>query len=638
MLATTIFVSAEDGSQLWLRYGNGNKARVFTSLTDATSHLAKEELTNYWDGQAVKLQIGKEGPTTEGGFRVDVSSDTIVITAQSSIGLLYGTYDLLRVRHSGVPTQKQQVLIYGGEWTDWPRLRLRILNHWDNLDGSIERGYAGKSILWNDQLSFDKERLLQYARANASIGINGAVLNNVNASPQMLSRKILRQVKTYADILRPYGIRVFLSVNFATPMHLSKLKTADPMDSGVRKWWADKTAEIYKLIPDFGGFLVKANSENQLGPGDYGRTHAEGANMLAQALKPYGGIVMWRSFVYSHNDGSKDRVMQALEEFKPLDGQFDDNVILQSKNGPLDFQPREPYAPIFTSMQDTKQMAELQITQEYTGQSIHLAYLATMWNEFFQSVDYRRLQGIAGVANIGQDTNYCGHHFSQANWYAFGRLAWNPELYAADIAMEWMHQTFTTDKAFTQPILQMMMESREACVDYMMPLGLHHIFQFDHHYGPNPGGWQEGCPIQWCMCYYDRADSTGLGFDRSSSGSNAVSQYPHPYDSIYNNLASCPEEYLLWFHHVPWDYRLRNGLTLMDNLRLHYDRGVRAVESCLSTWQQMQPLVDQRRWQEVDHRLHMQLDNARLWRTTCLGYYGGIARQTEMKTNKIRKR
>ena len=481
------------------------------------------------------------------------------------------------------------------------------------------------------------QRLIDYARANASVGINGAVLNNVNASPKMLTRPYLDSVRMIADILRPWGIKVYLSVNFGSSKALGATKTADPLDKRVVKWWQDKAKELYRLIPDFGGFLVKANSEGQPGPFDYGRTHADGANMLADALRPYGGIVMWRSFVYGARHKGEDRVKQAVSEFKELDGLFRPNVMLQSKNGPLDFQPREPYAPIFDNMKQTPQMVEFQITQEYLGQSKHLTYLATMWKEFFSFVSPSRLKGIAGVSNIGQDKTWCGHDFSQANWYAFGRLAWNPELSSEDIAREWLQQTFTTSTDFVDPMTEVMMTSREACVDYMMPLGLHHIFKFDHHYGPEPDGFKAEYPIEWCPVYYHKADTAGIGFDRSSHGTDAVGQYAEPYRSLYNDLRTCPEAYLLWFHHLPWNYPMRDGRTLWESLNAHYNRGVEATEGYLDTWQRVRPYVEEAdhdsgqasgsRWSRVNELLKTQVENAREWRDVCLKYFHSFTRR-----------
>ena len=593
-LMVVCLAKAEDGSRLWLRYAEVNKAKV-----TGTECLAAEELRKYYQGAKAQLVIDPAVADDEGYV---VSGHTV--RAKTQQGLLYGAYALLR----------------GETGASSPFYRLRILNHWDNLDSSIERGYAGRSIFWP---TFDPQHIKDYARANASIGINGTVLNNVNASPKMLSRENLDKVKQIADILRPYGIKVYLSVNFASPMGLGGLKTADPLNQQVKQWWKKKAAEIYKLIPDFGGFLVKANSEGQPGPGDYKRSHADGANMLADAVAPYGGIIMWRSFVYGANHKGEDRVKQAVSEFLPCDGQFRKNVILQSKNGPLDFQPREPYAPIFDNIKQTPQMAELQITQEYLGQSRHLVYLAPMWREFFRYVEPSRLVGIAGVANIGLDTNWCGHHFSQANWYAFGRLAWNPSMKSEEIASEWLKATF--DGAESEKLLSVMLRSREACVDYMMPLGLHHIFKFDHHYGPEPNGFIKSYPLEWCPVYYHQADKQGVGFNRTHTGSNATSQYREPYCSRYDDPSTCPENLLLWFHHLPWTYRMNSGRTLWEEMQYRYNRGVNEVEDFCKVWQECKPSIDEQRWREVDERMKHQLENAREWRDVCLKYFGSFA-------------
>ena len=441
----------------------------------------------------------------------------------------------------------------------------------------------------------------------------------------MMTAEYINKVRVIANILRPYGIRVYLSINFASPMALGYTKTADPLNKKAQQWWKKKAKEIYAAIPDFGGFLVKANSEGQPGPGDYHRTHADGANMLADAVKPYGGIIMWRSFVYGANHKGEDRVKQAVSEFKGMDGKFRDNVILQSKNGPLDFQPREPYAPIFDNIKQTPQIAELQITQEYLGQSKHLTYLAPMWKEFFGFVNPDKLVGISGVANIGDDANWCGHPFSQANWYAFGRLAWNPSLTAEEIAHEWLVQTYENqDEKFTKPVEMMMMTSREACVNYMMPLGLHHIFKFDHHYGPEPDGFIASYPLEWCPVYYHKADAQGVGFDRSSKGTDAVGQYPEPYRSQYDNIETCPEEYLLWFHHVAWDYKMKSGSTLWQELCMKYNMGVAMVEVYRDFWHTSAKQYmkgHEQEWQHTDSLLNVQLENAKEWRNTCLKYF-----------------
>ena len=621
LILTMVFVQitkAEDGHQLWLRYQPVNKAKV-----TGPECLAADKLRTYFLGENATLVL--DPSMKEDAYLVNGST----VTAKNEIGLLYGAYALLR----------------GEQGYSAPYFNLRILNHWDNLDGSIERGYAGRSIFWdleNGQPKAVNTPLIEeYASANASIGINGTVLNNVNASPKMLSAIYINKVKEYADILRPYGIKVYLSVNFASPMSVPMkginngkvLKTADPLNATVKAWWKAKAKEIYQLIPDFGGFLVKANSEGQPGPFDYNRTHADGANMLAEAVAPYKGIIMWRSFVYGAKHKGEDRVKQAVSEFKELDGKFRSNVILQSKNGPLDFQPREPYAPIFDNIRRTKQMAELQITQEYLGHSRHLVYLAPMWREFFGFVAPERLVGIAGVANIGLDKNWCGHHFAQANWYAFGRLAWNPMLTSESIAKEWLTQTFKTQNdnlspltSHLSPLLSMMLRSRETGVDYMMPIGLHHIFAFDHHYGPEPNGFIPQYPIEWCPVYYHKADSLGIGFDRTHTGSYATAQYREPYCSMYDDINTCPERYLLWFHHVPWSHRMKSGRTVYEEMQFHYNRGVEEVEDFVRIWQEAKPVIDEQRWQEVDTRMQHQLENAREWRKVCLDYFGSFSK------------
>ena len=533
----------------------------------------------------------------------------IRLLASSDIGLLYGAFHLLRLQQTGASCQALNI-------EEAPAYDLRILDHWDNPDGTIERGFAGSSIFWSKN---DRERIREYARANASVGINGAVLNNVNAKPQTLSSETLTWVRTVADILRPYGIRVFLSVNFASPMRLGGLPTADPLDKAVVYWWEKKVEEIYRLVPDFGGFLVKANSEGEPGPCDYGRSHAQGANMLARVLKPHKGIVMWRTFVYSPND--EDRAKQAYKEFMPLDGKFLDNVILQIKNGPIDFQPREPYSPLFTALKTTPMMVELQVTQEYLGAANHLAFLAPMWSEFFSLVEPQSLRAIAGVANVGDDRNWCGHHFAQANWYAFGRLAWNPRLTPETIACEWLSQTFTTDTRFVRPMTELMVQSHETVVNYMMPLGLHHLFASGHHYGPQPWFTAPGMRSDWTPPYYHRSDARGLGFDRTRRGSDAVSQYPEELATQYDDIQTCPERYLLWFHHVPWDHRMQSGRTLWDELCHRYADGVAGARRMLATWDGMEPYIDAKRFADVQRKLRIQVRDAEWWRDACLLYF-----------------
>lgn len=613
-LALTLW--AEDGSRLWLRQTPVNQASVCCLVTSPTLTVAREELAALWKGGEVDLQLcadethrrlGKEG------YTIRTSEGKTVLEAATEQGLLYATYHLLRLQAEGADCTRLDI-------REKPAFDIRVLNHWDNLDGTVERGYAGRSLWkWEELTDSVSARYREYARANASVGINGTVLNNVNASPEILSADYLQKVRKLADVFRPYGIKVYLSVNFASPMKLGGLSTADPLDEEVARWWEEKVQEIYGLIPDFGGFLVKANSEGQPGPCDYGRTHAEGANMLAEALKPYGGIVMWRAFVYSPSDA--DRAKQAYLEFQPLDGRFRDNVMVQVKNGPIDFQPREPYSPLFGAMPHTPLMVEFQITQEYLGHSNHLAYLATMWKEFYHYVQPSSLKGVAGVVNVGDHVNWCGHDFAQANWYAYGRLAWNPDLSAEEIAREWLAQTFTANRRFVEPMTQVMMDSREAVVDYMMPLGLHHIFAWGHHYGPEPWCEVPGARADWLPSYYHQADKEGLGFDRSRSGSDAVSQYPDSLARVFDSLEQCPEEYLLWFHHVNWNQKLRSGRSLWDELCYKYQKGVDEVRAFQRIWKDMQPYVDAERYQAVAERLDIQARDAVWWKDACLEYF-----------------
>ena len=592
----------EDGSQLWLRLEKVTTTATVTGVKGT----AMTELQTYWQGGPVTLKRQK-GMARE-GYTIKSQGGKIVITAASDAGLLYGAYHLLRLQQTGQQCDRLDI-------KEEPFYDLRILNHWDNPNGTCERGFAGHSIFVNP----DPERLKMYGRANASVGINGTVLNNVNAKPEALSTASLESAKAIADQLRPYGIRVYLSINFASPIKVGGLKTADPLDAEVVNWWKDKVNEIYRLIPDFGGFLVKANSEGEPGPQDFGRTHADGANMLAGVLKPHNGIVMWRAFVYAPQ--SPDRANQAYLEFMPLDGQFADNVIIQVKNGPIDFQPREPYSPLFTAMQKTPMMVEFQLTQEYLGAANHLVYLAPMWKEFFSFVKPQSLKAMAGVANIGDDTNWCGHHFAQANWYAFGRAAWNPSLTPEQIADEWLKQTFTSDERMLRPVKQVMLDSREAAVKYMMPLGIHHIFAGGHHYGPEPWYSPRGVRADWTPPYYHRADSIGMGFDRTLNGSANVKQYPDELCRLYNDINTCPEELLAWFHHVPWDHRMKSGRTFWDELCHKYDDGVREARHFLAVWDAMQPYVDSQRFAEVQRKLRIQARDAEWWRDACLLYF-----------------
>jgi len=652
---------SEDGSRLWLRYEplSQNIARQYaqkiTSCTSSdpseTTKLAMNEFVVAFrqmtgkeiaiakaavDGSLV-LTIKKNDKqlVSPDAYRmesvVEKGKNMTVITAKTTNGLLYGVFHLLRLMQTRQDITSLDV-------AESPLYERRILNHWDNINGTIERGYAGYSLWdWDDLPATLSPRYREYARANASIGINGTVLNNVNANPTFITGEYLQKVAAIAGVFRPYGIKVYLSVNFSSPALLGKLPTSDPLDPAVRKWWKDKAKEIYALIPDFGGFLVKANSEGQPGPHDFGRTHVDGANMLAEALEPFNGIVMWRAFVY--NPSSPDRAKQAYEEFMPFDGKFHKNVIVQVKNGPVDFQPREPFSPLFGAMQKTPLMVEFQITQEYLGFSKQLAYLAPLFKECLDSDTYAKGKGstvaratdgnlfpqtitaIAGVANTGKDANWCGHHFAQANWYSFGRLAWNHQLSSETIADEWLRMTFTNHPDFLAPVKKMMMDSREAVVNYMMPLGLHHLFAWGHHYGPEPWCDIPGARADWLPSYYHKASAYGIGFDRTTKGSDAVSQYFPPLNEIYNNVATCPENLILWFHHLPWDYRLKNGRTLWDELCYKYDEGVNQARGFQKIWDRMEKYVDKNRFVEVQYKLKEQTKDAIWWKDGCLLYF-----------------
>jgi len=646
--AFAISVKAENGHDLWLRKQTAHMVNVVCKKQSPMLNIARQELRRGWLGRAgasFTLTIKPDKSIKGDGYKLDSSG----VQAGTEAGILYGVYDLLRRQQTGDLTQPV---------ISNPSYERRILNHWDNLNGTIERGYAGRSIFWrneNDSLltvtENDKDLWLEYARANASVGINGSVINNVNASAKILTAEYLKKVKAIANVLRQYGIKTYLSVNFSSPALLGKLKNSDPLAPEVIQWWKDKVKEVYQLIPDFGGFLVKANSEGQPGPQDFGRTHADGANMMADILKPYGGIVMWRAFVYSSND--KDRAKQAYTEFTTLDGQFRDNVIIQVKNGPIDFQPREPFSPLFGAMKKTSVMPEFQITQEYLGESIHLVFLSTMWEECLKSDTYQQGAGstigrctdgsiypqkytaIAGVANIGLDSNWCGHLFAQANWYAFGRLAWNNQLSSEAIAEEWIKLSFSAGDAvqpttidnndwqdrFLVPVKQMMLQSREAAVRYMMPLGLHHIFYPNHHYGPAPWWAPKDVRADWTPPYYHQADTNGIGFDRTATGSNAIAQYHEPLASQFEKPSTCPEIYLLWFHHLPWTYNVKSGRTLWDELCYDYEKGVDEVRGFQKTWDMVQPYVDAQRFSEVQSKLRRQCRDAQIWKDACLLYF-----------------
>ncbi|MCS4163679.1 alpha-glucuronidase [Sphingobacterium sp. BIGb0116] len=633
---------SEDGSQLWLRFSKqvkpvGTIQVIKGKSTDVTLALAKQELECYWKGGDVILKLDPSRKDLKDGYQISQHENQVYMIAGQSVGILYAVYHLLRLQETGAGIPRSGLV-------EIPAYDIRVLNHWDNLDGTIERGYAGHS-LWNWEELPNKlsPRYEQYGRANASIGINATVLNNVNASSDLLKTDYLKKVKALADVFRKYGIKVYVSINFSSPQNIGGLTNSDPLNQEVKRWWKSKVKEIYALIPDFGGFLVKANSEGQPGPQDYGRTHADGANMLADALSPYGGIVFWRAFVY--HPTKDDRAKQAYQEFVPLDGEFRDNVILQVKNGPIDFQPREPFNPLLGAMPNTAKMLEFQLTQEYLGFSNHLVYLAPLFKEVLDSDTYANGKGqtvskltdsrghlgrktaIAAVANIGLDTNWTGHHFAQANWYAFGRLAWNNNLSSVQIADEWIRMTFTGVQEFVEPIKKLMLESREAAVDYMMPLGLHHLFAFEHHYGPEPWGDIPGGRPDWMPWYYHNADSVGLGFDRTVNGSRAVTQYNPPLDKIYGNISTCPENLLLWFYHVSWNYRMNSSNTLWTELCFRYDHGVQKVREFQKVWDRMEKYIDRPRFLAVQAKLRIQARDAVWWKDACLQYFQCFSRQ-----------
>ncbi len=597
-----------------------NKKRLSTTLELAHQELTAPDMLP--DITQVRVETRSRPSDGNDSYEITRQDDRITITAPTDLGALYGAYHLARLSASGAQIPSHI--------SESPAFALRILNHWDNLDGTIERGYAGRSLWqWDELPDVVSPRYADYARRNASIGINATVLNNVNASPLILSTPYLHKIKALADTFRPYGIKVFLSVNFASPMALDSLPTADPLDPAVQKWWKHKADEIYSLIPDFGGFLVKANSEGQPGPMDFGRTHAEGANMLARALRPHHGIVMWRAFVYSPIDA--DRAKQAYMEFQPLDGRFDPNVIIQIKNGPIDFQPREAYSPLFGAMPATPQMVEFQVTQEYLGHANHLAFLAPMWQEFFSQVSPASLKAVAGVANVGDDPNMTGHPLADANWYAFGRLAWDPTLTPEAIAGEWIDSRLIdpaeTPADIRRSLIDMFTTSRETVVDYMMPLGLHHIFAWGHHYGPEPWCDIEGARPDWMPSYYHRADKAGLGFDRTPSGSDAVSQYPDSLRSVYTDISTCPENLLLWFHHVPWNHRMQSGRTMWQELCHRYATGAARAARYQHVWADARPYVNSAIWTDVNRRLVTQARDAQWWKDACVLYFSQFSGQ-----------
>ncbi len=678
LLSLSCIAHAEDGYDLWLRYQpvespqtlaayRSRATQIVAEPGSPTLQAAERELSLGLTGllagkvpvsrtviangavvigtpasspaiRALGLDLskaGKEGyairSMTSGGRAITA------IAANEDVGVLHGVFHFLRLMQTRAALDAIDIV-------SAPRLQYRVLDHWDNLDGTVERGYAGASLWdWHKLPDYLDPRYERYARACASVGINGSVLTNVNANAISLTPAYLAKAAALAGVLRPYGIRVYLTAKFSAPIEIGGLKTADPLDASVKAWWKAKTDEIYRAIPDFGGFLVKANSEGQPGPQDYGRTHADGANMLADAVAPHGGIIMWRAFVYS-NEQPDDRARQGYSEFVPLDGKFRENVLLQVKNGAIDFQPREPFHPLFGAMPKTPLMLEVQITKEYLGFATHLVYLAPLFEETLSSDTFVKGKGstvakvidgslhgytrtgMAGVANVGRDRNWSGSQFDQANWYAFGRLAWNPTMGSAAIAEEWARMTFSNDARFLTPVVQMMLGSREAVVDYMTPLGLHHLMARGHHYGPGP--WVSGgSRADWTSVYYHRADSAGIGFDRSASGSNAVAQYAPEVAKLFGNIDTVPEKYLLWFHHVPWDHRMASGRTLWDELVVHYTRGVETVANMRKTWASVAPYVDAERHREVAAFLAIQEKEAQWWRDACIAYFQSFSKR-----------
>ena len=672
-LASFYFSHADDGYRLWLRYDKIDDAKLLAQYNKDIAGIkfnsvslilqaAKEELLkdlqSLLDKKIPEQKLIINGTIIAGtpatsidvknffseneindlgdeGFIIRTTSvnnkKVIFIAAKNDAGVLYGVFHFLRLLQTHQPVYKLTI-------TSIPKIKLRLLNHWDNLNRSVERGYAGISIWnWHTLPDYIDQPYIDYARANASVGINGTVLTNVNANSLVLTKDYLIKVKALADVFRPYGIKVYLTARFSSPIELGHLKTADPLDSLVREWWKQKANEIYSYIPDFGGFLVKANSEGQPGPQNYGRTHADGANMLAAALAPHKGVVIWRAFVYS-NETPTDRFKQAFNEFNPLDGKFKKNVLVQVKNGPIDFQPREPFSPLFGAMPQTPLMMEFQLTQEYLGQGTHLVYEAPLFKEVLNadtyeygkgstvakvidgSLDNHELSGMAGVSNIGNDINWTGHPFGQANWYAFGRIAWDYNLSAATIADEWIRQTFSNNENFIDTVKKMMIASREAVVNYMTPLGLHHIMGYGNHYGPAP--WYNKAPrADWNPVYFHRADSIGIGFDRTAKGSNALAQYKPEAAKKFETLATCPDKFLLWFHHVPWTYKLKSGRNLWDELCYKYNEGVDTVRWMQSAWNNMKKYVDGQRFNEVRMLLSIQEKEAIWWRNACLLYF-----------------
>ena len=656
LLFLTTGLHAEDGYRLWLRYDpiadaglrDAYAARLGTlyvgegvDTTTATLEVSLRELRNGLHGllgtdlapasapsgtAGLELRRVDSSAVAAEGYRLHLDGDRVVLSASDDLGILYGSFHLLRLLQTGATLDALDV-------TQEPKKDIRMLNHWDNLDGTVERGYAGFSIFnWHTLPDIIDQRYIDYARACASIGLNGTVITNVNANALVFRDDYIAKAAALADVLRPYGITFYLTARFSSPMELGGLETADPLDPEVQAWWAAKTKEIYAAIPDFGGYLVKANSEGQPGPNEYGRTHAEGANMLADAVAPYGGLVMWRAFVYGSNPDD-DRAAQAYDEFVPLDGKFRDNVLVQVKNGPIDFQPREPFSPLFGATPETPLLLELQITKEYLGQGTHLVGLAPMFTEVLEADTYRpgpgnpvsgTVTGLAGVSNVGTSRNWTGHPFNQADWYAFGRLAWDPALSAAEIYDEWAAMTYAHDPQVQGTITEMLLRSREICVNYMTPLGLAHQMATGHHYGPGPWVSELGRP-EWNPAYYHRADSAGIGFDRTASGSNAVAQYAPELREQYSDPATTPDELLLWFHHLPWDYEMKSGKTLWDELCLHYQAGVEGTEWLATEWAALEGKVDPDRFREVSQYLRLQQKEAAWWRDASIAYFQSVS-------------
>jgi alpha-glucuronidase len=678
-LLTVTNALAEDGSRLWLRYDKISNSQLLTEYQKSITGwiIEGESPTLFAAGKELQLglngllaiQIPSEKSITKDGIIVAGTVESskliaslnligklknlkdegyiiirttlkrkkiIVIAGKKDAGVLYGTFHFLRLLQTNQSLENLSI-------ESNPKIKIRILDHWDNLNRSVERGYAGLSIWdWKSLPDSISPRYNDYARANASIGINGSVLTNVNSNAIFLTHDYLVKFAVVANILRPYGIKIYLTAKWSAPIEIGKLTTADPLDPVVIEWWKKKAEEIYSLIPDFGGFLVKANSEGQPGPQNYKRSHAEGANMLADAVASHKGIVMWRAFVYDNNVPD-DRAKQAYNEFVPLDGKFRDNVLIQVKNGPVDFQPREPFHPLFGALPKTPIMPEFQITQEYLGASVHLVFLAPLFEECLKSdtyakgkgslvasvidgtIDNQKLTGMAGVANIGNDDNWTGHIFAQSNWYAFGRLSWNPYMNSSDIADEWIRMTFTNNPDFLEPVKKMMLNSREVAVNYMTPIGLHHIMYTGHHYGPSP--WANRGRKDWTPVYYHRSDSIGIGFNRTSTGSNAVSQYFPPVMEKFNEIETCPENLLLWFHHVPWEYKMKSGRTVWNELCFKYNEGVNSVEEMENEWKIMGKYIDKDRFEKVTSLLALQEEHAKIWRDACILYFQTYSKQ-----------